>query len=165
MKSLWNRLGLRKSQRGLIWSVELNLPGWIEVPAKEEMRLWNDSEGDTLSLMKVTAANTLPDFRDEAELRQECRRIAEYQNGGLIEVSRAEEGRIGPSVSLIYKLMPQPPKLIYSGQIVTSWLIWTIVAHERGTTGVRPSIVFAHLVQTGKLDPRDFERLWGAGPV
>ena len=45
-----------------------------------------------------------------------------------------------------------------------SFLIWTIVAGERGTSGLREAIVTASLMKAGTLTLEDYERSWAHDP-
>jgi hypothetical protein len=42
--------------------------------------------------------------------------------------------------------------------------IWSVVAGERGTTGVREAGVTAELMKAGKLTPQNFESSWASDP-
>jgi hypothetical protein len=60
------------------------------------------------------------------------------------------------------------PAYIFTGMFMTQvrsdWLIWTVVAGERGMTGVREAVVTAQLISEGKLAPKDYERRWSGDP-
>ena len=42
--------------------------------------------------------------------------------------------------------------------------VWTVVAQERGTTGVREALVTTELVEAGALTVETCERSWAADP-
>jgi hypothetical protein len=77
--------------------------------------------------------------------------------------------KIGPTVGLIYKRMQvQSTGYVYTGMLITSvegsLMYWTIVAGERGTSGLREAIVTGDLLKTGKLTVADYERCWAQDP-
>jgi len=99
------------------------------------------------------------------ELRHRCRKLAQNRGGGLIEVHAIPRGT--NSVSLIYKRQDFPA-YVYSGMLITSVrgnsLVWTIVAVERGMTGVREAVVASNLMNAGKLTAEDYKRYWAEDP-
>jgi hypothetical protein len=56
----------------------------------------------------------------------------------------------------------------YTGMFISSVksasLIWTIVAVERGTSGLREAVVTGTLWKAGKLTLEDYERYWAQDP-
>jgi len=98
----------------------------------------------------------------EAEVRRWCRELAQERGAGLIEAHG-----IGPSARLIYKRL-QMPVYVYTGMFITDvqgcTLVWTIVAGEHGTTGVREAMVTANLINAGKLTLVGYRRLWARDP-
>jgi hypothetical protein len=60
------------------------------------------------------------------------------------------------------------PAYVYSGMLIThvreGWLMWTMIAGERGTTGVREAVVATTLMNEGKLSPEEYELRWGQDP-
>jgi hypothetical protein len=42
--------------------------------------------------------------------------------------------------------------------------MWTVIATERGLTGVREAVVAATLMRDGKLLPREYQQRWGNDP-
>jgi hypothetical protein len=44
------------------------------------------------------------------------------------------------------------------------WFMWTVMAVERGTTGVREAVVAATLLRDGKLLPHEYEQRWVQDP-
>jgi hypothetical protein len=148
--------------------VHLTLPGWSESAPDKDIRIWHDSDGDALSLTISEEGLNFPRGSDETALRSRCRRIAEDREGGLIE-ARTMASTIGPSVGYIYKRMQvQHTGYTYTGMFITAVgsrsLIWTIVALERGTSGLREAVVTAALMKAGKLTLGDYERYWAQDP-
>jgi hypothetical protein len=143
--------------------VRLTLPGWNEETSTEDLRIWRDNDGSVLSLGVVADA---PDGSDEVAFRQWCRKLAASRDAGLIEACRVDGG-IGPSVRLIYKRL-QIPAYIYTGMLITFvqgvQLLWTVVAGELGTTGVREAVVTAGLMNAGKLNIDDYKSHWAHDP-
>jgi hypothetical protein len=137
------------------------LDGWSEVAPVDDLRIWRDSCGDVLSLATPAQGIDLPQESEEA-LRHSCRELARKRGGGLIEVHQ-----IGSSAKLIYKRL-EMPAYIYTGMFITSvqavTLVWTVVAGEHGTTGVREALVTANLMNAGKLSIEDYRRSWAHDP-
>jgi|CZKR01.1.fsa_nt_gi hypothetical protein len=160
----WSRLWRSvtgSSFRGPSRWARLTLPGWNEDAPVHGLRIWRDSDGDVLSLATPTGGLGLPKG-SETELRRWCRELARERGAGLIEVAG-----IGPSASLIYKRL-QMPAYVYTGMFINSAqgfpLVWTIVATERGTTGVREAVVTSNLMNAGKLTLDDYKREWALDP-
>jgi len=159
----WNRLWRSGgvAREGAIHCVRLTLPGWIEVVTSDHtMRVWEDCSHSVLSL----AAFNFPNFSEEAAMRQWCRGAAEHMDAGLIEANTLA-GKGKPGFSLIYKRL-QTPAYIFTGQLFIllrrESFVWTVVAGERSTTGVREAVVTAELLNAGKLT--DYERQWAQDP-
>ena len=153
----------RESLRG----IRLTLPGWNEGVPDQDSRTWRDSDGDLLGL-DVVAGIGYPFGADEREQRRWCRELAEARGGGLIEVHAIDSGA-GVSVRFIYKRMQvKTTGYTYTGMLVTpvepGFSIWTIVAGERGTSGLREATVTASLLKAGKLRLEDYERCWFQDP-
>ena len=60
------------------------------------------------------------------------------------------------------------PAYVYTGMLISfaqgAWLLWTIVAGEHGTTGVREAVVTADLMNAGKLTMDDYKLHWAQDP-
>ena len=123
-----------------------HITGWSEGAPAKGLRLWRDSEGDVLSLATPAEGLRLP-RGSEAEVKRWCRELAQERGGGLIEAHG-----IGPSARLIYKRL-QMPAYFYTGMFITAvqgfTVVWTVVAGEHGTTGVREAVVTANLMNAG----------------
>jgi len=162
---------LRRKATGLspgypIQQVGLALPGWNEDAPQQDLRVWRDSDGDVLSLAIPAEGGIYPFVSDEIDQRRWCRELASGRGGGLIEVQTMPFA-VGRSVSLIYKRLLRPA-YIYTGMFITDIqgisLVWTIVASEHGTTGVRESVVTVNLMNAGKLTLDDYEHCWAQDP-
>ena len=164
-KRLW-RSRVAPSSHGSIGAVRLALDGWSEKAPTGGMRIWRDARGDVLSLAAFDASFGLPDISDESALRLWCRLLAEKRHAGLVEV-RVVEGALGMATSLIYKQL-QKPAYIFTGMLVVprqeGHQVWTVVARERGTTGMREAVVTTELIGAGKLTIEEYERSWAQDP-
>lgn len=143
------------------------LEGWEAEQAEDGQRVWRDSEGSILSLTEAPESNLgLPELSDEVALQEKFRRLAERQNGGLIEVRVLHES-YGPTVSLIYKRL-EKPAYVFTGMLCIpnqeASQVWTVVAGERGTTGMREAVVTKELFDAGKLTIEDYKRSWARDP-
>jgi hypothetical protein len=146
-------------------SVELTLSGWEVEPHPEGLRVWRNADGDVLSL--GTAGFALPDRFTESSVQFLARSIAERATAGLIEV-RTGECRFGRTAALIYKRLIKP-KYVYTGMLIIARpldpdLVWTTVAGEIGTTGVREAVVTAELMNGGYLTLDEYQRSWAQDP-
>src|SRR5262249_20228691 len=151
------------SPRESIRGIRLTLPGWNEGAPDQDSRTWRDSDGDLLGL-DVFARIDYPFGSDEMEQRRWCRELAEGRGGGMIEMHGIDSAA-GSSARLIYKRMQaQTTGYAYTGMLITPvepvFFIWTIVAGERGTSGLREALVTASLLKAGKLRLEDYERCW-----
>lgn len=168
--SWWTRLwsGLRKPApaEGRHESRPL-MDGWKAETSDDGLRTWRDAEGALLSLEMVDeAALGLSDLSDEVAIQQRCRRLAERSQGGLIEVQVHHES-YGRTVTLIYKWLDRPA-YIFTGMLVMlnqgASQLWTVVAGERGTTGVREATITSELLNSGQLSIDEYQRTWAQDP-
>jgi hypothetical protein len=140
--------------------------GWTEESAGRGSRLWRDTDGDVLSLTLFDTDLGLPGFSNQSELQQFSRRFASSRGAGLIEMKVAN-GSLGPTLSLIFKQL-EKPSYIFTGMLLvpnqSSPQIWSLVATERGTTGLREAVVTAQLFSAGKLTIENYDRSWAQDP-
>ena len=143
-------------------AVQLTVGGWTEEAAPGDLRAWRDRQGDVLTLSLSAPTGALEMLREQAV--KNARDLAESRHAGLIEV-RFPTGPLGPVVSLIYKQL-RKPAYIFTGMLLVPREdhIWTVIAGERGTTGVREAVITAELMNSGKLTFKNFERLWARDP-
>jgi hypothetical protein len=103
-------------------------------------------------------------YASETELRLHARDLAEDRQAGLIE---ARLLGTGSSAMLIYKRL-QMPGYVYTGMLFSSVrgieLAWTVVAGERGTTGLREAIVTKSLFDKGELTIDGYKQFWAQDP-
>jgi len=129
------------------------------------MRGWRDDQGDFMSLV-VSEALGRARLSDEVALQQFFRGLAESRGGGLIEV-RVSTGRLGTTASVIYKRLLKPA-YVFTGMLFAPAAelpqVWTVVAEERGTTGVREAVITAELFNSGCLTIEDYKRSWAKDP-
>lgn len=146
-------------------AVRLTMPGWTEKTSDEQMRTWFDSQSNLVSLAILETSPALP-LSNQVKLQQAVRKIAESREAGLIEVS-VVKGVGSEAVSWIYKRL-QKPAYIFTGMLWVSRpdgdLLWTIVAGERGTTGIREAVVTAELLDAGELTIENYEHSWAQDP-
>ena len=151
-----------KQASEVIASVRLVLSGWTEDSTTNEMRVWHDIDGDVLSL--ANSREPLPNFdrADEMKVKSWCRGLAQSRGAGLIQARKLDDG-----FNFIYKRL-EMPAYVYTGMLLTrvreTWFVWTMVAGERGTTGVREAVVTATLINEGKLQPQEYELRWAQDP-
>ena len=145
-------------------SVRLNLPGWREEKTRGDLRVWRDSQGSVLSLAIPDQPFAPGERSDETALRQQCRSLAESQSAGLIEVG-SDTGASGADFHLIYKRL-EIPAYSFTGMLFLrdQQHVWTIVATELGTTGVREAVIMAELMNSGKLTIEEYRSSWARDP-
>lgn len=160
----WNDLwrSVTKPPTEALGHVRLTLTEWTEDTPAKGMRVWRDPDRDVLSLATSQEPLGDSDRADEMKVRRWCREIAESRNGGLIEAHRVDNG-----IKFIYKRLNMPA-YVYTGMLLTRvnevWLVWTMVAGEHGTTGVREAVVTANLLNEGKLRIEEYELRWAQDP-
>jgi hypothetical protein len=144
--------------------VHLTMQGWNEEAPSGGLRVWHDPQGDVLSLAIPDGSLDLPALSAETALQQWSRALAEHRSGGLIQV-RVSAGALGAAVGLIYKRL-EKPAYIFTGMLLipSQSHVWTMVARERGTTGVREAVVTSELMNAGKLTIEDYSRSWAGDP-
>ncbi len=142
------------------------MPAWRFVEQKPSTAIWQDATGDVVTLTWTSTFQSMPPLSDVASLRGWCRRIAESQRAGLVEVVLAE-GVHGPALTYIYKRL-QIPAFTFYGVVLTpiadaTW-IWMIIASEHGLTGVREASVTARRAEAGQLTIASYESSWAQDP-
>jgi hypothetical protein len=142
------------------------MSNWELVKQEPFAAYWRDATGDVVSLTLAPEDRALPSLSDRASLQNYCRRVAESQGSGLIEVTSAA-GTEGACAIYIYKRL-KIPAFTFFGVIATpipsgTW-IWLIVAYERGVTGAREALVTARLVEAGELTIESYESSWAQDP-
>jgi len=148
--------------------MRLTMAGWSEQKPNGNMRIWNDTEGNALSLNGVPNHDISRLASDPAwDARGWARELAEDRPAGLIEADRVP-GPAGSAVRLIYKRL-ELPAYIYTGMFIFPAngvdMVWTVVAGERDLTGEREAIVTKELFDQGKLKTiGDYERSWAQDP-
>lgn len=162
LSNLWRRLSSAVPQG--LRSIQLTLPEWNEQSPARGMRLWRNPDGYILSL--ATSATNLLELSDKETLRRSCRALAESRGGGLIE-AEAITSNSKRFIRLIYKRL-QLPAYVYTGMLIT-WvhgecIVWTMVAGEGRTTGLREAVVTADLMKAGKLTIGEYQRGWAQDP-
>lgn len=145
----------------------LNLTGWFfdKGTSKPERSTWRDSDGDTITL-SVAAALENTRTTDVEALRTYCRRIAEDHAAGLVEAT-VMLSQIGPAVQMIYKQLERPAFTFTGTQIIAlpkASLTWSVVAREKGTTGIREAVVTSSMFSNGQLTPELYVESWACDP-
>lgn len=162
-KRLWRGRG-EPSYPERLRAVRLAMQGWNEETSSGGMRAWRDPEGSVLSFAIPDGGLGLPALSDVTALQQWARSIAETRAAGLIQV-RVATGALGAGVSLIYKRLEKTASIFTGMLLVPSRShVWTVVAGERGTTGVREAVVTDILLKAGKMTIEDYERSWASDP-
>lgn len=148
--------------------VALNIDGWSldTRGSSPERSTWRDGDGDTITLTAAATAIAETITADVGELRTYCRQLAENHGAGLVEANAAL-GPLGPTVHLIYKKLEEPAFTFTGVQIIPllkASLIWSVVADEKGMTGVREAVVTSALMDQGKLTLETYKRSWSTDP-
>lgn len=146
--------------------VRLTMRGWRDEGTRDDMRGWRDEQGDFISLVVTDETLGPTQLTDEVALQQFFRSLAESRGGGLIDV-RVSGGPLGRTASVIYKRL-QKPAYVFTAMLFAPVAeppqVWTVVAGERGTTGVREAIITAELLNAGDMTIDDYKRSWAKDP-
>ena len=142
------------------------MPGWKVVERRERMTVWQDVDGDALGLTRDGTFG-LPQLSEENVVRAHCRAIAEAARSGLVEAA-VVSGADGPAVMFVYKRLDMMA-FVFTGMLVVAPTsmrssMWTLVARERGTTGVREAVISAELISQRKLDLESYRTSWARDP-
>jgi hypothetical protein len=125
-----------------------------------------DEVGDVVGLAVVDLETDLPSFSDEDGVRRYCRKFAESCEAGLVEATTTKSSK-GPAIKLIYKKL-QKPAYQFTGMLIIplpkAEMIWTIVAREHGTTGIREALITSGLMNEGKLTVESYKASWAQDP-
>jgi len=145
----------------------INLTGWFldKGRSEPERSTWHDSDGDMITL---SVGPPLEDTKmvDVEALRTYGRQVAESHGAGLVEAN-VILSQLGPAVQLIYKQLKKPAFTFTGMQIIAvprASLTWSVIARERGTTGVREAVVTSSLLSQGRLTPELYEESWARDP-
>jgi hypothetical protein len=151
-------------------SLCLSLDGWSEQPmtdVPQPLRLWTDADESAISIAaikdhKITARFATPGW----SLPHWARFFARDQSGGLIEAQFVDL-TFGPGLRFIFKTL-EKPAYMYHGQLTFARndidLFISVVCKELGTTGVREAVVTAELFEQGRLDLKEYERIFARDP-
>lgn len=148
-------------------AVHLEMAYWNEEQSDDDsMRRWQNSHGDVMTLAIVGSLMGFPHLSNAQGWQKYARELAESRTGGLIEV-RASSGKNGPGMALIYK-RSKKPAYFFTGMLIVpkgdASQIWTVVAGEGGTTGVREAIITAELFESGTYSIEDYQSSWAQDP-
>lgn len=161
---LWRSRTSARYERAL--QVSLAISGWHYEGMRGDMRCWRDGSDDLITFVIPKQALSLRQLSDEVALQDFSRSLAENRGGGLIEVS-VSTSPLGPTVAVIYKRLLMPA-YAYTGMLFAPRAeppqVWTIVAEERGTTGLREAIITSDLFNAGSMTIEDYERSWAKDP-
>src|SRR5215831_7624446 len=139
---------------------------WKEEQQQDSMRCWRNSHGDVLTLSIVGSLMGFPHLSNTTAWQKYARGLAESRTAGLIEV-RTSSGKNGAGMALIYK-HSQKPAYFFTGMLIVpkgdASQVWTAVAGECGTTGVREAVITAELFQSGTYSLQDYESSWAQDP-
>lgn len=147
-------------------AVQLEMADWKEEQQQDSMRCWRNSHGDVLTLSIVGSLMGFPHLSNTTAWQKYARGLAESRTAGLIEV-RTSSGKNGAGMALIYK-RSQKPAYFFTGMLIVpkgdASQVWTAVAGECGTTGVREAVITAELFQSGTYSLQDYESSWAQDP-
>src|SRR5262245_33776391 len=141
-------------------------PDWSMFEYGAHYIVWRNEFGDLLTLAVQDLEADLPSLSDEDAVRRYCRKFAESLESGLVEATTTTSPK-SPAIKLIYKKL-QKPAFKFTGQLITplpnAECIWTIVAREQGTTGIREALITSDLMKKGKLDLESYKASWAQDP-
>jgi hypothetical protein len=127
---------------------------------------WRDAVGDVVVIAVINPATDTPSLSDEDAVRRYCRKFAEKLESGLVEATTTTSSK-GPAIKMIYKKLKKPA-FQFSGMLIIPLLkaecIWSIVAREHGTTGIREALITSDLMNKGKLTLESYKASWAQDP-
>jgi hypothetical protein len=132
---------------------EWPLSGWKLVEQRQEVTVWQDPEGDVLTLTRGVALD-FPELSDEDAVRRHCRELAESTNSGLIQadvVTAADE----PAVMWVSK-QHDGQNFVFTGMLVVAPAsetasAWMMVTREGSITGLREAVVTNMFMSQGEI--------------
>jgi hypothetical protein len=162
----WLRSLFPEKGKALPHPLKQTMSGWTAVEQNQQITVWQDADGDALSFAR-NATFDFPALSDENAVRGRCRALAQNSHSGLVEAA-VVQGVDGSAVIFIQKRLDLSA-YVYTGMLVMSpncppSSVWTVVARERGPTGVREAWVTATLMQAGKLSAETHEKSWAHDP-
>ncbi|HEV8494288.1 MAG TPA: hypothetical protein VGR76_18555 [Candidatus Angelobacter sp.] len=130
------------------------------------MRYWRNSHGDVMSVAIVGSLMGFPHLSNVPAWQKYARGLAESRTAGLIEV-RPSSGKNGAGMALIYK-RNQKAAYFFTGMLIVprgdASQIWTAVAGECGTTGVREAVITKELFDSGAYTIEDYRNSFAQDP-
>lgn len=136
--------------------------GFREEHSQGGMRVWRDGAGDVVTLTVRALGGSFGS--SETEARNLARSIAESTQAGLVEAGRNDDGS---RAWLIYKKR-DGTGYFFTGMLFDFALepdrVWTVIAGEHGTTGVREAMVTQELIAAGEMTTDDYERKFSGDP-
>ena len=117
-------------------SVHLEELGWRAVEQREQTGLWQDVEGDFLSLVRIQGPLELPQLHDEDAVRRHCEAMAEDIDSSLVESAVLTHGE-GRSVLFVCRRIENWAQVFTGVLIVPTpagpWM-WEMVARGQPVT-------------------------------
>jgi len=136
--------------------------GFREHEPQNGMRVWRNDSGDLLTLHVRSIGGSFGG--SEEETRNLARGVAERAQAGLVEAGRSDDGT---RAWLIYKKR-NPMGSYYTGMLFDFSLfldrIWTTIAGQRDSRGVREAMVTQELLAAGELTLDDFDTKFSGDP-
>ena len=136
--------------------------GFREEDPQAGMRVWRDGAGDVVTLTVRALGGSFGSSEDEA--RNLARSIAESTQAGLVEAGRNDDGS---RAWLVYKKR-DGAGYFFTGMLFDFSLdqdrVWTVIAGERGTTGIREAMVTQELLAAGEMTIDDYETKFSGDP-
>src|SRR5262245_60093956 len=133
----WKRLFAEPRRSFTVDAVRLDLPMPVAENAADR-RLWRDTDGHVISLHIVDDI-VLPNPMTSEAVRTLFRDMAEERKGGLVEAELLQWKSTSVTQG-IYKWR-EGAGFAFTGMLFIpvrhTTLVWTMVAGERGTTGIR----------------------------
>ncbi|HEX4602497.1 MAG TPA: hypothetical protein VH724_00750 [Candidatus Angelobacter sp.] len=148
-----------------IHAVHLEIGEWKEEQPEGDMRQWLNSYRDLLTLA-IFGNLDHPPLSQEAAWQRWSRQVAEGRKAGLIEV-RPYSGKNGAAMGLIYKNLNKPA-YVFTGVLIfpkgNISQLWTVMAGEKGMTGVREALVSGELFESGSYTIQDYQNSFAQDP-
>lgn len=146
-------------------SLRFDIRGLRMTNTGSALREWSTAIGDTIGVHFVDGVPDIAaDLGDIAALRQFYREKAVADGMGLVELDTLRVAGIA-AIRVVMKVPQQPAGMSYVASLVLPFRDFCFVVDvhcvERGTTGMRESVVLNHALASGEVTPSEHGDMLG----
>jgi len=145
--------------------VRLDEDGWRLREKSSELKVWENSSGDVLSLNFFDKEPDIPFALSEIDgLRKFYRNLIAESGGGILKLETVELGGL-TAIETLCKLPKQPSGMIYVGSLTIPFreksYVVKLQCTEQGITGMREAVFFASRAHFDEDGEEDFDPFKG----